>query len=483
MKRAFLILFVIFLFILGCGEPAECKVASDCGITSGCVDSYSCLDKKCKTNWKEDCCGNNRADEIEDGGIGNECTCPEDWGECELDVSMDANFFEGGCLDDICGVDVKELATKKEDVTKPTDFSKFDAMVKVNFDSPFDVKTSLFDIEFEMTDIDDGTVEPKITKVQVEGTLGRTKVTLAEKDINKILWMPGSKVNDEIFLTYEPKDSVEDMSVKLIVNYEYTRRIEGREDTIVRDSKTIEIKGSRDKLKFLTPTRDYICSQSDCDDNNPGTIDICIDDTPFCEHRRRPGVCGNYVCESNENKCTCSFDCGPCEGSFGTYLGFGCSSLNQCITKLKVPSQQTIFKYDKDSSYFTVSSYATFNQPFDVNLDLVNIRIQLINAKDHLIPPLKIEKIDITSSSGESLGELVAVSGNTISNVYGQVSFDIPLNFIMNSFEEEKTFKYTVYYYYQYEKKDSTGNWVVDEKRDSFERDIGSKVMFVEVGS
>lgn len=50
--------------------------------------------------------------------------------------------------------------------------------------------------------------------------------------------------------------------------------------------------------------------------------------------QKKPVVCGNDVCESSENKCTCPKDCGECSGACGTCKEYSCANRTcQCTTK------------------------------------------------------------------------------------------------------------------------------------------------------
>lgn len=478
--------FLLFFFILsllivvGCSSSSECKESLDCGTPRGCIESYSCLDGICNTNWKENCCGNNIPEEIEDGKIGNECTCPQDHGPCQISTEYNVEYFEAGCDDEnICAVDVKSGIQKKEEVSVNLDLRDIKMIMKVSFDSPFDIKSSVFDVEFELTDIGTNIIEPKITKIQVESVENRKAISLGEKDINKKLWMVGSKINDEVFLRFEPKSPVEDLQINFQIGYEYIKEVSGRDNQIIRNTQKAEIKSSRDQLKLLYPTREYPCG--DCDDGNPGTIGSCVEGTPFCEQVRRQGVCGNYVCEGIENKCNCPNDCGPCTGTYGNHLKFGCDLEEKCTTMLITQPKLSTFKKDQFTNYFTATAYAKLMQPFDVDVDMIEIIVQLIDTKSELKTPVKVEKIEITSGS-QVIGSLVTTSSNELYKVYDEVSFDIPLDFIMSSLEEEMALTYTIYYSYQHEERVAGGGTQVsDIKRGTMAQQI-DKSIFVEVG-
>lgn len=469
---------ISMLIISGCGEPPECKTNLDCKVSGSCVDSYSCNDGTCRTNFKDNCCGNGQPENIEDGKVGNSCTCPQDWGKCKINASMDSSYFESSCVNDVCATDVKEDLVTVEKINKVVNLKAFDVSMNVQFDKPFNIKHSEFGIELELTNKLETTFEPKITNIQLVSMIGRTQVVLAEKELNKVLWSVGSKIDENLFVTYKPEKSNIDLPLSVVISYEYTKKVAGRDNQIVRDSKTIRVKESRDKLTFLMPTREYFCD--DCDDGNVGTIDSCVEGTGFCEHKPKPNTCGNFICDSRigENSCTCPNDCGPCSGVVGNYLSLGCNADNKCVAQLNTAADAKTFIKEAKTNYFTTNVYLTMNQPFDVNNDMVNVRFELVDENENLVEPITIEKINIIGSGSELLGESVLTSGNTLNAILGEVQVNIPLDsIIMESLEEENALSYTVYYSYRIQTKDGPS----EIKRGTFEDKL-SDVVFVKLG-
>jgi len=464
----FFILLISILILAGCSH-SECKTDIDCGRSTECIKNY-CNDGTCAKNVIDDCCGNGILEEGE-----NICNCEEDFGStCELNGSLDPTYFEATCTNGECLVDIKSDVIKTKDITKTLKPREFEALLKINYDEPFNAKESVFHLEFELTDLSSNIVEPKITKIQLKGTSGRTSLTLAEKDVNKILWQIGSKIDEDLFVTTDLPEPVMDMPVTMVISYEATKRIEGKSDETIRnDMSTVRVTSSREKLKFLNPSLEYYCDPKDtCDDNNPGTLDICAKDgTPFCYHKPIANKCGNYICEKGENKCICPNDCGPCSGDYGEFLEFGCSEEDECILSVKEEPKPIPLMKPKGISLAEVNVYSTYYEPFDYKQYPLTIKIKLMDFQEKLVPPITIDQIDITDTDGQLLTSFTPTSGNKLSKVFGEVSFEIPLQITLDYPEQEKTVKYQIAYTYSDEG---------DIKRNTLTDTIG-KITFVDI--
>jgi len=138
----------------------------------------------------------------------------------------------------------------------------------------------------------------------------------------------------------------------------------------------------------------------------------CVDKT--CEYDPTPNCCGNEVCDTGENKCTCSADCGVCSGKSKDfqYLTNFCDKDDECVFGIDEKSVKThslnsgILKSDVG----TIEIDSTFNQPFNVKQDVLKIKITL-KEKDDDASSIRITKIALIGENQKrqkvTLGEMI----------------------------------------------------------------------------
>ncbi|MBN1385841.1 hypothetical protein JW968_02565 [Candidatus Woesearchaeota archaeon] len=463
----FLVILVFSVILSGCGGK-ECEKKSDCQAKT-CFDS-SCVDGKCVYSPQQNCCGNKVCEDSE-----NECTCMVDCGKCG--PKGNATAFTGleyscGPDNDQCALDVKGSKTRT-----PVTFAKstfdFKTDIKMTLDQPFDVKSSVFDVELEITDMSDGIEDFMISKIQVLGSSGTgfaaKEFVIGEKELNRPMWGPGASMKTEIIATcdFPQPESLQTLAVKVF--YEYRKTSFGSEKT-VRDSFTEKASA---QYNFLVPTRVYVCDDVDCNDNNPATKDECIEGTLLCTHDPIPNRCGNFICESNENKCSCPGDCGPCDGQISDHMTAVCYQ-NDCQSKL---AQQSLSTLSAELSYtkFKINMESNFNDPFNVNKDSFDIKLELVSVSPDLATVVTINKIELVE--GELLlGKIDLFSENTLQSIRDMKSFSIPVNFPLGEDEEsQKQVKVRVHCAYQYSKFGGQMENVFDEIK---EYQFRSKVNF-----
>jgi hypothetical protein len=96
-------------------------------------------------------------------------------------------------------------------------------------------------------------------------------------------------------------------------------------------------------------------------------------DVRVCEYTPIPNECGNSVCDSNENKCTCAFDCGICQGTNGPYLKYSCVD-NACLDAVPLDQVKPVYlSSEAKTSGITFKATSDFNQPFNLKKDLFRI--------------------------------------------------------------------------------------------------------------
>lgn len=213
-----------------------------------------------------------------------------------------------------------------------------------------------------------------------------------------------------------------------------------------------------------------------------------------------PNCCGNSVKEATEdglpgNECTCPADYGACEGAAtieirnreypAKYLKKFCDSNNQCVFGVD-PDEVVERKLvdERSTSFFTLETQTTFNNPFNIQKDRFHFKIILRDGSEELVLPIKI--ISVKLKEGEILyGEKTV--NNVLNNIGESVSTIIPVSYQPAEVEEERPISYKIdYEYTKRVKKDRNpdGTYNYDEaiERESFEKRFTSKIYFVDPG-
>jgi hypothetical protein len=447
----FILLIIPIIIFSGCSK-AECKVTSDCSKRS--CSTVNCVDGTCKYNNIDDCCGNFICEDNE-----NKCTCSEDCGVCNLPQGM-SNNFETFCDENHdCSNDVKQGISNLGTVTLSNqDLTGRDYKVnfKAEFNEPFNIKNDLMDVEIEYLSSGNNVKNLRISKIEVV-SIDRSPVVYAEKNVDKILWNPSSKINEELFFNLGSVSGFEDtVNFNIIVHHEYDKLRSGNYEKTTGTT-TFKIKSGRDTLTLLKPERQYYCNNEDCETNNLGLQGTCIQGTSFCQYTRVPNQCGNFICEQGENSCNCPNDCGTCSGTIGDYLQYTCLS-NNCVTVLSKVQSLNNFVHELNSlgSHFTVSVYTDVKVPHVVGRDSVKIDLELIKTQSTFVGPIRINKIDIKGKGNVLLGTLNINQGNTLSSLYNKISFNIPISRTLSEPYEKNDLIYEVHYSFNYKRGDDT---------------------------
>jgi len=126
-------------------------------------------------------------------------------------------------------------------------------------------------------------------------------------------------------------------------------------------------------LLFLTACGE--CKvDTDCPQRNAYTA-LCEDKE--CAYEPIPGVCGNGMCDAQENKCVCAQDCGPCAGAVpgSKYLKQQCIG-TQCTQDVPASQIKPIYSSaDLSSGGDKFKLETTYNAPFNNKKDLFSITI------------------------------------------------------------------------------------------------------------
>ncbi|MDP2750947.1 MAG: hypothetical protein Q8O89_09020 [Nanoarchaeota archaeon] len=423
MKSGKLMFFSVFtsilllLFIAGCGEKAECKVKSDCS-SKKCF-TYSCADGKCIPTAIDKCCGNARC---EDKSNESFCNCPSDCSE-KKNATKNMKYI---CLKDNpeYALGVSESDAKTSTSSQELNFGGFSAITKFNVNTPFDIDSATFGLEFTLNKLDDGVSKPTITKVELKGSVDREQILLGEAEVNKILWSPLNVVDVNVPVAQFVKDTEEKTVTSLVFNiyYEY---YEGT--GIYAKKKTGVTKYSLEtkSIIFVNPTFTRKCPS--CDDKNRCTEDICGENTNyFCEHKPKADCESNGICEEGENKCTAPKDCGYCDGGYGQYIRLACSESQNCLYVVKSEPESITKLESTQFGAGKMTAEVVYDKPFDITKSLISVRIKIDDASEEFsnLEIVEIRVMDDATRLGKiSSGDKLTRVGDETNNQ--EISLDI----------------------------------------------------------
>ncbi len=412
----FISLIALLLFLAGCGK-SECETSSDCtkaGYTSNCIDN------ECIRTPIPGACGNGKCDSAE-----NECACPNDCGVCAGSVPGSTLLQKTCNADDVCTIDVPLSNVKPTSITNTVVHQGNTFKVTTTFNQPFNFKKDTFTTKIILDAIGNYISNIRITGYELSGVnKDKQTVTLADASTSKPL-AKGSSSEDNIRLSLTTGDLEGILTTPILkVDYEYTLT-QGSTSSLKTAQFTNQLRGVT--MTWVLPPIDYACPKS-CDDNNAGTTDTCGQETNFfCEHTPLAGACGNFQCDNNENKCTCSMDCGPCSGSAGQYMDLGCKE-DVCISTVRSSASITpvsIFD-DRNLNVFHLNNRFTYNKPLNTKTDRIKAEFTLYNIQP-TTNNVNIESIRVLDGTKE-LGFLT-VNRQLLS--VGQSFFvDVPVVFV-----------------------------------------------------
>jgi hypothetical protein len=121
-----------------------------------------------------------------------------------------------------------------------------------------------------------------------------------------------------------------------------------------------------------------------------------------CAYTPIPNECGNSLCESKENKCTCPDDCGSCSGKLGKYLEQMCNDKQtECIQDIPASAQKPITltkELSTGGTKFELTTY--FNQPFNIKKDQFELEFS-INSLASGMSDIKISRLELTGMTSD----------------------------------------------------------------------------------
>ncbi|MEM4264002.1 MAG: hypothetical protein QW666_03875 [Candidatus Woesearchaeota archaeon] len=390
LKIFFIFLLALSLLAITACEKAECKTNADCirqHYTS------SCIERKCVYSPIPGECGNAIC-EINAGET--KCSCPDDCGICAGPVSpnMELVCVRNACLESVPLEKIRPIESSAE-ITAGGDKLR----VITNYNQPFNMLSNTFNLKFSLVTESKYNRDRRIAGIILTGqTSDKRTVTLVDKTINRNLW-PGTDV--EVSLAIQFPTTLKEGSLtnlELQIKYEYLTGTGAQ-----AAQKSVIIKNPYRGITFawVKPTTPHPCPES-CDDNNPGTEDVCSASTNyFCEHRPLPNVCGNFICDAGEDRCTCAVDCGPCEGDAGLYMEYACVQ-SKCTAQLKPGVSLTpnsIFD-DRNIGPFHLQNNYIYKNPFDVATEKFILNFNLYD-KEQDVSNIKLTAFRLFEGTNE----------------------------------------------------------------------------------
>lgn len=433
---------VILLLILAACSSAECKKDLDCTAKPLSAFTPSCAEGKCQYNPIPNVCGNEKCDANE-----NKCSCPNDCGTCAGAVP-NSQYLSQQCANKECIVDVKTELVKPAFAGQESSSVGDKFKIDTSYSQPFNLKRDTFGLTITLSLPSAQNFEHKILRAEMTAqTKDKRTITLISKDINKPLWVLGSTLQEELVLDFPtPELEGELNNIALKVFYEYIQKQAGKPVKKQSNFQTT----FKDKFIFVKPSAQYSCPPaSACDDKNPGTRDTCSQQTNFfCKNEPIPNACGNFVCDSNENKCGCPADCGPCQGSAGNFLDYTCKA-NTCAAVLKsgVTIEPNSLFDDRSLGPIQLNNNYKFNNPLNIKTDKITLEFK-IYRKDPSVENVIIETVRLL----EGQQQLAEVTPNQqLSEQQTSVQVSIP-----TTAEPEEDHNLVLGIWYKYDQSGTT---------------------------
>ncbi|HLC32255.1 MAG TPA: hypothetical protein VJJ82_00350 [Candidatus Nanoarchaeia archaeon] len=447
MRCAFVLAIVFLLVLAACVKP-ECAGAKDCTEKSQDAFLSSCVEGKCLYAPIANVCGNEKCDASEDKN-----NCAQDCGSCKGKVPgtqwLEYSLVENKCVE--AAIEPKEVQLASDASSAGDKFH-----VETTYNQPFNLKKDLFDFVIRLEQSLQNK-DARIADVELSGTTkDKKKIVLGRKDINRQIWK-SVPFEESLIIDFPAQRESELATLILKVRYEYAQgaRSERKESAVQINYK--------DQFLVVNPASEYPCPAS-CDDKNPGTKDRCGVNN-FCVHDPIPGACGNGVCDSTENSCTCVTDCGACSGG-GSFTQASCKG-GQCVSQLRsnvAVTPNNIFE-TRDLGPVELNINYKFNAPLEAEKDKLVIDVQQYRA-DAGFSKLTLKTIRLLEGSQ-------VISESKVDKEIGQAPVTLTINIPKQAIaEDEKTLAVGVWYLYVQNEKEHEG---------MFQKQLG-KVVLVSSG-
>ncbi len=474
LNLAFILVLLLMLSVIISGCGGECKESSDCSKMD--CHTASCIKKTCEYNAVSDCCGN----DICENSIGeNECTCPKDCGAC-TEKESDSTYLTYFCNDkNKCVFGMDESKVNVSSITSGSINSKAGTyQIESVFNQPFNIDEDTFSVMITMKDAGRNTKNMVIDKIELTGTNEKKqKITLGSNKIHRPVWKAGDVVNEDIIIN--PEQSTKETKITSMVITVYFSYDSVSGTRITPSQASFQYKYSRLEFIYADPDINPNClPQSEWDDNNPGTNDICSPSTDyFVMHFPIKNACGNYICDegAGESECNCAEDCGLCLGDAGSYMEMRCDSKQNCISYLKgdtLLTPNTIFDEQK-MSYFKINTKISYDVPFNLNYSTFDLEFDLKEIESDHASNVKIAEVRILEGKNmvyeESLNQIFSDSPITVSS---------KPDYSMNDYEKDVFLAVKIWYQYTFTDQQSETS---EEKYGTFQVSLG-KIVFINPG-
>ncbi|MEK6943725.1 MAG: hypothetical protein AABX00_06710 [Nanoarchaeota archaeon] len=269
--RSKIILFslIVVLLLASCSKP-ECEKNTDCVSANKCV-AARCADEKCAYTSKENCCGNEAKDKIEDGKPGNSCTCPSDYGKCDGigkvksgSRTIDATYAHYYCQNNECILGVETDDKSAQNFLDSINVFYFKASSVLAYTKPFDMSSDYFELTLTLDDVNKDLELPiKLTRINMLYTSPSTKSEqlIAEQQLANSIIRIGQQVflRVPLNLDYRPQEIEETGSLRYVLDYSYTKRVPNGKNA---DGSTI-YSTEQVREKFTSPTKQVLFVRSE----------------------------------------------------------------------------------------------------------------------------------------------------------------------------------------------------------------------------
>lgn len=449
-KSITVILVLILAFLAACADK-ECSNPADCNDNLKCTRDI-CESGECKHSLIPNCFkGDGRCDASKGE---NKCTAPEDCGTCS---NSKANFtyLKPICdSEDQCrlGADIAEVKMRSLSDKYTPRRGGPTLEYSLTYADPFNTDTSLLQLAITLISIPEGYSDVEITRIKVfEDNQNRHSTDMDIYTSHKHTYNLG-QINSQVFIDMpiELDDTVLEKQSNLGVAIEF------RYNEIVRGQKSVKNEEIEKKLSetvmLLNPQAVPSCPDT-CDDNNKCTNDYCPKNKGYCLHEFKPGACcGNYICESGENACSCPTDCGSCEEKIATYTEYNCHD-GECISRLKPTAIIKSVKKSDDNRIndYTLINRYEYNEPFDLREDTLKYSAEIASIGSD--SGLHITNIQLLTDNEELIGEK-RQDYDFKDEVGSRIETEIPVAFTLSESEESKDINIKVFY--EYERASST---------------------------
>lgn len=224
-------------------------------------------------------------------------------------------------------------------------------------------------------------------------------------------------------------------------------------------------------------------------DNDCSTSQTCKEaycSNGDCKTKTTTNCCGNNNCEKNENKCSCSVDCGTCEGKVtfkddrgrtktATFLQNSCKDKECGISfdEKRVKTQNVFDEYRGKG--FKLNAYATYPQPFVIGKAKLVLKLQLKDLDETKIStPIIINEIRV--QSGDNIfGRVPTIL--SLDAVGDEQEQEVPITFDPDLPEQEE--RVTIYADYEYTPLNRDGE-EEDTVRETYKFSLKDEIVFVD---